>query len=83
MGDKRIDKVIFNKDYKVDILLANGEKLVCDMAPKLVTARFTELTDMELFKKGEVLDGRVIRWNLNTEISIDEMIGLAAGSSEL
>lgn len=74
MADIRIEAVGFLEGYRLDILLSNGHRIIYNLQPKLVTARFADLNQPELFSKGEVIEGRVICWNANTELSLDEIL---------
>lgn len=70
-----IAEVKFREDYEVVILLKSGHQLLYDMNPRLVTARFRDLTDFRLFAKGVIVhSGKIIKWNENTEISIEEIM---------
>lgn len=71
----RIKDINYEKEYCLKIILQDGTKLTYDMKPKLVTARFKDLEDTKVFLEGEVAEsGRMIRWNPNTEISIEEIL---------
>lgn len=74
MTDK-IDEVKFTDDYLILILLRDGYRLIYDMKPKLVTARFRDLADRKLFSEGILVhSSKTIKWNENTEISIEEIL---------
>lgn len=71
----RIKDINYEKEYCLKIILQDGTKITYDMKPKLVTARFKDLEDTKVFLEGEVAEsGRMIRWNPNTEISIEEIL---------
>lgn len=74
MAEIRIEAVRFLEGHQLDILLSNGHRIIYNLQPKLVTARFADLNQPELFSKGEVIEGKVICWNTNTELSLDEII---------
>lgn len=71
----RIREVKYEEGYRMSILLQNGKIINYNMQPKLVTARFKDLEEIEVFYSGRVIGaGRIIQWNENTEISIEEII---------
>lgn len=72
--DIKIRDVSFEKDYKIEVLLNNGHKVIYNMKPKLETARFLELRNMGLYKKGIVKKGKSIYWNVNTELTLAEIM---------
>lgn len=75
MVETEIKAVEYGEEYQILVFLKNGDKLVCDMKPKLITARFRDLADWEVFCSGRIgKSGRIIKWNDNTEISVDEMM---------
>lgn len=74
MTDKIVE-VKFMEDYRILILLKDGHQLLYDMKPKLVTARFRDLMDFKLFSRGTIIhSSKTIKWNENTEISIEEIM---------
>lgn len=75
MALPRINEVIYEEGYKILIILQNDKRITYDIEPKLVTARFKDLENREVFLSGKVTDaGKMIKWNENTEISIEEII---------
>lgn len=74
MTDIKIRDVSFEKDFEIRILLNNGHKIIYNMKPKLETARFLDLKDIDLFKKGTVKKGKSIYWNDSTELTLDEIM---------
>lgn len=75
MPGARIKKVSYMENYQLDIMLGNGHRIIYNMEPKLITARFRDLSDRKLFYAGQITDnGKVIRWNENTELSINEIM---------
>lgn len=71
--DIKIKMVEFQDDFHIYVYLSNGEQIIYDLKPKLKTARFRELSDKAFFKKGYV-ESEMIRWDVNTEISLDEIL---------
>lgn len=72
---EKIAEVKFIEEYIILILLKDGHELVYDMKPRLVTARFRDLTDWKLFSEGKIMNSnKIIKWNDNTEISIEEIM---------
>lgn len=79
----RIKDINYEKEYCLKIILQDGAKISYDMKPKLVTARFKDLEDTKVFLQGKVVEsGRMIRWNTNTEISIEEILMQAKAVQE-
>lgn len=79
----RIKDINYEKEYCLKIILQDGAKITYDMKPKLVTARFKDLEDTKVFLQGKVVEsGRMIRWNTNTEISIEEILMQAKAVQE-
>lgn len=72
---EKIAEVKFIEEYIILISLRNGHELVYDMKPRLVTARFRDLADWKLFSEGRIMNSnKIIKWNDNTEISIEEIL---------
>lgn len=79
----RIKDINCEKEYCLKIILQDETKITYDMKPKLVTARFKDLEDTKVFLQGKVVEsGRMIRWNTNTEISIEEILMQAKAMQE-
>lgn len=74
MADIRMEDISFMEDYQLNILLSSGHRIIYNLRPKLVTARFADLTQPGLFSAGKIIEGKIIRWNSNTELSLDEII---------
>lgn len=70
----QIVKVIFKENFLLNIFLTNGGNIIYDLKPKLVTARFRDIENWEQFCTGKVIEGKIIRWNLTTELSLDEIL---------
>lgn len=69
-----ITEVNFTREYVIVVRLSNGHRISYDLRPGLMTARFRDLEDYDLFGSGKVINGLVIRWNANTELSLDEIL---------
>lgn len=69
----KIVHVICGEDYQVELLLESGRRLIYDLKPKLMTARFLELSDIEVFRTGYSPNGRCICWSTGAELSLDEI----------
>ena len=75
MSAPKIEKVSFDGNYGISICLKDGQHVFYDMKPKLVTARFRDLADKNVFRKGTVAEsGRMIKWNACTEITAEEIL---------
>lgn len=74
MSEIRMESVEFGDDYRLNILLSNGHGIIYNLKPKLITARFRDICDPEVYKKGRVAKGKIIRWNGNTELTLGEIM---------
>lgn len=74
MYNLKIKSIQFLDDYQISILLCNGHTIVYDLKPKLNAIRFTDLAKKEVFFNGELINGKMIRWNTSTEISLEEIL---------
>lgn len=75
---ERITDVEFEKGYYMQISLESGKTIRVGIKNKLESARFQDLKREELFFNGKIeLLGRVVQWNENTEITLDEIMYLA------
>lgn len=70
----KIQKVAFENDYIVHIILNTGKEECFNMKPRLVEARFMELNDVEKFKHGELVNEKIIHWSDITEITLAELL---------
>lgn len=70
----KIERVIFLEDYQLDILLSNSHRIIYNLEPKLKTARFSDLSDPEIFSSGDLNDNKVICWNVPAELSLEEIL---------
>lgn len=77
MQDIKIDQIEFLEDYTMKILLCNGHRIIYDMKPKLKTIRFADLKEKEVFTCGQLINNRIIRWNISMEISLEEILNRA------
>ena len=74
MDSNMICHLDFQENYELCISLHNGQKIYYDLKPKLHTMRFADILDKELYKQGRLLKSKIIRWNGNTEITVDEIL---------
>lgn len=70
----KIEQVEFRPDYKLYIVLTNHEILEYDMKKELRKARFMDISDLEVFLNGVVVQKKIIRWNDATEITLEELL---------
>ena len=66
--------VQFWDDYKIAVELENGSSFVYNLKPKLQTARFAVLEDIDFFKSGRLVDNDCIRWSDSVMLYIYEML---------
>lgn len=62
------------EDYRICLMTCKGDKVIYNLKPRLDTLRFADVRDRELFMQGKLVDGRIIRWNENTELAVEEII---------
>lgn len=75
MHNIKIKEMELKEDFTIVMRLSDGSQLIYDMKPKLDTVRFHDIKNWEWFCRGKLTEeGRLIRWNLNTEVSINELI---------
>lgn len=74
MSGVKIAEVKFQPDFCVEIDLTNGHRIIYNLQPKLVTARFKGIDDWNCFCEGEIIDGSRIVWNDSMELSLDEIL---------
>lgn len=74
MGDIEILEVKFLENFKVDLYLSNGHRIIYNLKPKLITARFKELECWDYFAQGKIKRGKVIYWDENTELTLGEIL---------
>lgn len=69
-----MSEVRFLEDFKLEVLLTNGDRIIYSLKLKRTTARFKEIEDWDRFCGGKVIDGNRIVWPNETELSIDEIL---------
>lgn len=74
MTESRMTEVLFLEGYRLNILLNSGQRIIFDLGPKLITARFQELQEWEDFVEGHLVDGRRICWATGAELTLDEIL---------
>lgn len=75
MAEERIAEVKYAEEYQMSVVLNDGQEIRCNMKAKLVTARFRDLEDETIFRSGKIMrSGRIIKWNDNTEMAIEEIM---------
>lgn len=71
----QIENVVPKENYRLEVLLKNGNSVILNMESRLSTIRFGLLKDKEFFKK-VTTDGNFIRWGNKVEISVSEVFQL-------
>lgn len=71
----RIKAVNPQENYRLEIMLENGNSLNLDMKSRLHTLRFGLLRDTEFFNRAET-NGVVISWDNKVELSASEVFDL-------
>lgn len=66
--------VVPTKNHTLVIGLDNSHKIIYDMKPRLQTARFCELAELDRFKAVTIEDGSSLVWTGLCQITIDEII---------
>ena len=69
-----IRMVQFLDDYRIAVELENGSSFVYNLGPRLKTARFTALEDIEFFKSGKLVEQEYIRWSDSLILYAYEML---------
>ena len=69
-----IRMVQFLDDYRIAVELENGSSFVYNLGPRLETARFAALEDIEFFKSGELVEREYIRWSDSLILYAYEML---------
>lgn len=82
MTDTKMIEVAFDREFHINIVLDNGEKIIYNMRPKLITARFQELSDYKVFLEGAIKGGKAIYWSTGAELSLDEILLNICGGRE-
>lgn len=71
---RKITDVIPKDDFTLEIHLNNKHVILCDMSERIKGIRFSSLSDYKQFKKIKLVEGTLIRWSSNCELSIDEIL---------
>lgn len=74
MEQLQIKAINFSTDYKLNITLSNGHGIIFNFISIINTARFQQLKDVSLFKKGYLSNNGVICWSCGTELTLDEIM---------
>lgn len=74
MADARMKDVIFQEDFQLDISLDSGHRIIYNLGPKLETARFSELSDWNIFCSGWLVGGKRICWTTGVELTLNEIL---------
>ena len=72
----RIESVVPQDGYKLNIILENGSSIVLNLEDRLDTVRFKLLAD-KVFFESVTTDGNYLRWDNKIEIAINEVFQLA------
>lgn len=70
----KIVSIVANDDYTLEIELNNHHKIIYDIKPKLKTARFCGLLDINKFKAVSVENENTLVWDSLCQITINEII---------
>lgn len=77
-----IQEINFFEGYKIELCLSNQHRIVYDMTFRIKTARFLVIKDPDIFKQAKIINGKIIRWANNVEVSLEEiMIQIVGGTS--
>ena len=73
----KIQHAIASEDYTLELVMENGNRLLCNMEPYLHTIQFCPLQDKSVWETMEVLD-TCLRWQGRqiVELSVDRMLDL-------
>lgn len=69
-----MQQVEFEENHILRIILDNGMQIQYDMRPELKKIRFKDIEDMEEFRKGTLINHKLIRWNELLELTLEEII---------
>jgi len=72
----RIVSVTPKGDYRIEVVLDNGNSVIINFTNRLHTVRFSLLSDKDYFNT-VTTDGSFVRWNYKIEISVSEIFELA------
>ncbi len=70
----KILSVQFLDNYKIAVELENGSSFVYNLKPKLKTARFAALEDIDFFKSGILVEKDFIKWSDSLMLYAYEML---------
>lgn len=73
----KITGVTAGDDYLLTVRLDNGSALTVDLKKKLLTVRFSDLRDKQVFTAART-DGKVIYWPGGLSLTIGELVELVA-----
>ena len=73
----RITEVRAHGHYLITVRFANHHAIILDLQEKIKTARFSNLSDLELFYQATT-DGRAILWPNGISIATNEIVELIA-----
>ena len=77
MRELKIAAVRAHDQYLITVRFDNHHSIILDMQEKIKTARFSNLSDLELFYQATT-DGRAILWPNGISIATNEMVELLA-----
>lgn len=69
-----ITSIEFLDEYQINIYLSNGHRIVYNMKPKMNTMRFSEVFALGKFETASIVNGQIIRWAGNIELTLDEIM---------
>lgn len=69
----KITEVIPKENYRLEVLLENGNSAVLDFSKKVHTIRFGMLIDKNFFSRAKT-DGTLITWDNKIEMSVGEVL---------
>jgi len=70
----KMRSVLLTEDYKIAVELENGSSFVYDLKPKLMTARFAPLADLQFFQSGRLVSEDCIKWSDSLMLYAYEML---------
>lgn len=74
MKENGISGVQFLEDFFIRITISDGRVIHYDFRHKLLTARFKDIDNWDVFRQGTLVDGKIIRWHYGIEILLDEIL---------
>lgn len=79
----QIEKVVFLKNYIIELVLNNGYKFFYDFKPQLHTIRFGKINSHERFEQGQLQDACRIVWSNEEKLEDYELFGYEIFESDL